>query len=155
MRAITVLAVSVMVAAGAAASGAKTTTGKKGKPTSGSAHVADTHVVNGKTHAAGEGIDKLLGPGAVTLVFSNMTSTPTPGVIEATAKPMRIWLLPGVLAGSGTVLVNTKTGALTDGHARFKGITGKLKGHTLVVTFQGTADLAAGRFFYTYQGVYK
>ncbi len=142
-----------LVAVGAQTSGAKTSS--KGTPTSGQAFVADTHNVGKLVHAAGEGTDKLLGPGAVTLVFSNTQPTSTPGVVKATAKPMTIWLRLGTIGGSGTVLINMKTGALTDGHATFRGRTGAYKGHTLVANFKGHADLAAGRFHYTYTGIWK
>jgi hypothetical protein len=145
--------VCALVAVGAEATGAKTAV--KGTPTSGSAFVAVTHVVAGKPHAAGNGVDKILGPAASTLVFASTVPTSQPGVVKVTAKPMVIWLRTGTLSGTGTVLINTNTGQVT-GRATFKGATGTLKGHSLVVTsIKGVADLAKGRFHYTYTGVYK
>jgi hypothetical protein len=145
-------AVCSLAAVGAQASSAKS--GAKGRATSGSAFVGNTHTVGSKTYAAGSGIDKLLGPAALTLVY---TTSPTsqPNVVKITAKPMIIWLRNGTLSGTGTVLLNIKTGQLT-GHAAFKGSTGTVKGHSLVVpNLRGSADLAKGQFHYTYQGVYK
>lgn len=152
-RAATVLGACAVVAAGAAASGAKTAA--KGKPTGGYTYVGNTHTANGKTYAAGLGHDRLLGPGAVTLTFSKETPTSQPGVVKATAKPMVIWMRQGVLSGGGTVLLNTSTGALTAGHASFTGVAGALTGHTLVVTFHGTANLAKGQYFYRYSGTFR
>jgi hypothetical protein len=152
MRAATLAAVCALVAVGAEAGSAKTAA--KGKPTSGSTFVGETHTVGSKTYAAGSGIDKLLGPGAVTLAF---TTAPTsqPNVVKVTAKPMIIWMRTGTFKGSGTLLLNVKTGAITDGHAAFKGNTGTLRGHSLVVSLSGQANLAKGQFHYTYHGVYK
>jgi hypothetical protein len=152
MRAATLAAVCALVAVGAEAGSAKTAA--KGKPTSGSAFVGNTHTVGSKTYAAGSGNDKLLGPAALTLVYTT-APTSNPDVVKITAKPMIIWMRTGTLSGKGTVLLNIKTGQLT-GHAAFKGSTGTLKGHSLVVPhLSGTANLAKGQFHYTYSGVYK
>jgi hypothetical protein len=142
----------VLVAVGAQAGGAKVAA--KGRPTGGSAYLADTRTAGGKTYAAGAGIDRILGPAAVTLVFSSTAPTSQPGVVNVTAKPMTLWLRTGTMSGHAQVLVNMNTGQVS-GHATFKGATGTLKGHTLVVSFHGMADLAKGRFHYSYSGVYR
>lgn len=152
-RAATLVGVCALVAAGAQASGAKTAA--KGKATSGEAFVAQTHTAGGKTYVAGNGFDKLLGPGAVTAIFASRTPTSTPNVVKVTLKPMIVWLSTGTFKGSATVLLNTTTGALTNGHATFAGRSGTYKGHTLVASFHGTANLAAGQFHYVYTGVYR
>jgi hypothetical protein len=141
-----------LVTVGAQAGGAKVAA--KGRPTGGSASLADTRTAGGKTYAAGAGIDRILGPAAVTLVFSKIAPTSQPGVVNVTAKPMTLWLRTGTMSGHAQVLVNMNTGQVA-GHASFKGATGTLKGHSLVVTFIGMADLAKGRFHYTYTGVYR
>jgi len=151
-RAVTLVGVCVLVAGCAQSGGA--TTAAKGKQTSGSAYVADTQIVGSKTYAAGAGIDKILGPAAVTLLVSSPAPTSQPNVVKVTAKPMTLWLRTGTMSGTGTLLLNTHTGQLT-GHATFRGATGTLKGTSLVASLRGSADLAKGRFHYTYTGVYK
>jgi hypothetical protein len=153
LRAATLVVVcAVLVTEAASAGGAKTAA--KGRRTRGSAFLADTRMVGGKTYSAGAGIDRILGPAAVTLVFQQGRPTSQPGVVNVLAKPVTLWLRTGTMVGAAKLLLNTITGRLT-GHATFKGATGTLKGHSLVASFVGSADLAKGRFHYTYTGVYK
>jgi hypothetical protein len=151
----TLLAVSTLVAVGAATVGAK---GKaKGKKDSATVYLAITHQAKGSLLAAGNVYDKLLGTGAVAY---KAKATPTPtGAVKVSISKVTEFTGTGSLTGkaSATLTVTDSKGDATITGGKFsltKG-AGSQKGHSYTGTFKGTGNANTGLYTFQLKGAYK
>jgi hypothetical protein len=147
------LATCALIAVGAGAVGAKTSS--KGKGDSGVAYVSITRTVKGIEYAAGTNSDKVLGSGAVTY---DIALLPGPsGTFKVTSKKVVLYTPTGSLTGTATatVLIGPKTEKITNGKLNLTKGAGSQKGHSYVGTFTGSADLVANQLVFNTKGTYK
>jgi hypothetical protein len=143
------LASSLVLVAGASA------TKPKGKADSGVAYFSIVHTVGNTEYAAGVGHDKILGNVAASYALS--VAVTQSGTFQVKAKKVTIYNGSGSLTGTGSATIqnvgNTQT--ITGGKLSLTKGAGSLKGHSLVVTFTGTANLTANQSQFNYSGKYK
>jgi hypothetical protein len=128
----------------------------KGKADSGTSYVAITHTAGGYEYTAGNNTDKILGVGAIT--YKLKLGLSKPGVYKVTAKPVVAYSSTGSLTGTGSAtltVAKNNTATITGGKLSLTKGAGSQKGHTLVATFTGTGNVAAGVYKFTYKGTYK
>jgi hypothetical protein len=128
----------------------------KGKADSGTSYVAITHTGGGYEYTAGNNTDKILGVGAIT--YKLKLGLSKPGVYTVTAKPVVAYTPTGSLTGTGAATLTVDkngTATITGGKLNLTKGAGSQKGHSLVATFTGTGNVAAGVYKFTYKGTYK
>jgi hypothetical protein len=147
--AVTAAAFSLLaVGAGAA--------GSKGRADSGTAYFSITHTAGKTQFAAGNNTDKILGQGASTYQIG-LSSGSVVGTINVTVNKVTVYTPTGSLSGKATATLTSTatTQTITNGKLKLTKGTGSQKGHSLVATFTGSANLTANQFVFHYKGTYK
>jgi hypothetical protein len=153
------LAATALIALGASTVGAKPS--KKGKADRGTVYIAVTPRPSPSLlYAAGDGVDKVLGEGAITFTIKPLP-TNVAGTITVKAVKVTIWGADGSLSGTGsaTVTITNKPkqgdATVSNGKASFAKGTGGQKGHSLKITFTGKGSVSSGSYIFNYKGTYK
>jgi hypothetical protein len=156
---------AALAAAVAACAGTATIVGtagaaSQGKSTSGKFYIGiNPQVKTGIEYVAGQGVDKVLGPDAITFTIKPLPGTS--GKILAKAIKVTLWTSGGTLTGTGSAMLDITNSPKAGDATASGGVvsltkgTGALKGHSFKATFAGSGNIGTGEYVFSYKGTVK